>query len=162
MKKPSKQFLGKQFLGSLFLAAGLLLGSGAALADNDHGRGHDRGDHQGHYDRDRGHGNWERRDGGHRDWSYRDRGRRDWDRHDHWRGPDRGWHDDRRYYHGGYYRPHHRWARGERYYGPVYVVNDYRYYRLRPPPYGYHWVRDDGGYLLVAVGTGIILDMVLN
>ncbi|GAA0689998.1 RcnB family protein [Dyella marensis] len=156
MKTPSKQFFGKQFLGSLFLAAGLLLGSGAALADNDHGRGHDRGDRHGHYDRDRGHGNWERRDG-HRDWS-----RRDWDRHDHWRGPDRGWHDDRRYYHGGYYRPHHRWARGERYYGPVYVVNDYRYYRLRPPPYGYHWVRDDGGYLLVAIGTGIILDMVLN
>ena len=41
-------------------------------------------------------------------------------------------------------------------------MNDYRYYRLRPPPYGYHWVRDDGGYLLVAIGTGIILDMVLN
>lgn len=143
--------LGKQFLGKLFLAAGLLLaGSGVALADNDHGRGHDRGDHgdrHGHYDRDRGHRDWGRHDG---------------DRRDHWRGPDRGWHDDRRYYHGGYYRPHHRWARGERFYGPVYVVNDYRYYRLRPPPYGYHWVRDDGGYLLVAIGTGIILDMVLN
>ena len=146
----------KQFLGKLFLIAGLLLaGSSAALADNDHGHGHDRGDRgdrHGYYDRDRGHGNWERRD-----W-----GRHDWDRHEHWRGPDRGWHDDRRYYYGGHYRPHHRWARGERYYGPVYVVNDYRYYRLRPPPYGYHWVRDDGGYLLVAVGTGIILDMVLN
>jgi Ni/Co efflux regulator RcnB len=145
-----------QFLGKLFLTLGLLLaGSSVALADNDHGRGHDRGgDRHGHYDGGRDHRDWDRRD--HRDW-----GRRDWDRHDHWRGPDRGWHDDRRYYGGGY-RPHHRWARGERYYGPVYVVNDYRYYRLRPPPYGYHWVRDDGGYLLVAVGTGIILDMVLN
>lgn len=142
--------LSKQFLGKLFLIAGLLFaGSGIALADNDHGRGHDRGDRHGHYDRDR--------DRGHRDWD-----RRDWGRRDHWRGPDRGWHDDRRYYYGGHYRPHHRWARGERYYGPVYVVNDYRYYRLRPPPYGYRWVRDDGGYLLVAVGTGIILDMVLN
>ena len=144
--------LSKQFLGKLFLIAGLLFaGSGVTLADNDHGRGHDRGDRHGHDDRDWG------RDRGHRDWD-----RHDWDRRDHWRGPDRGWHDDRRYYYGGHYRPHHRWARGERYYGPVYVVNDYRYYRLRPPPYGYHWVRDDGGYLLVAVGTGIILDMVLN
>ena len=139
--------LSRQCLGKLFLALGLLAGSGAALADHD--RGHDRGDRHGHYDR------------GHGDWGRRDHDRRDWDRRDHWRGPDRGWHDDRRYY-GGHYRPHHRWARGERYYGPVYVVNDYRYYRLRPPPYGYHWVRDDGGYLLVAVGTGIILDMVLN
>lgn len=134
--------LSRQFLGKLFLALGLLAGSGAALADHD--RGHDRGDRHGHHDR--GHGDW---------------GRRDHDRRDHWRGPDRRWHDDRRYY-GGYYRPHHRWARGERYYGPVYVVNDYRYYRLRPPPRGYHWVRDDSSYLLVAIGTGIILDMVLN
>ncbi|WNL45840.1 RcnB family protein [Dyella sp. BiH032] len=128
-------------LSKLFLALGLLAGSGVALAD---GHGHGHGDRHGHYDR----GDW---------------GRHDHDRRDHWRGPDRGWHDDRRYYYGGHYRPHpHRWARGERYYGPVYVVNDYRYYRLRPPPYGYHWVRDDGGYLLVAIGTGIILDMVLN
>jgi len=159
--------LSKQFLGKLFLIAGLLLaGSGVALADNDHGRGHDGGDRHGQNDRngghDRGHRDGDRRDWGHRDGDRRDWNHRDWDRHDHWRGPDRGWHDNRRYYGGGYYRPHHRWARGERFHGPIYVVNDYRYYRLRPPPYGYHWVRDDGGYLLVAIGTGIILDMVLN
>lgn len=130
-------------LSKLFLALGLLAGSGMALADHDHDRGRGHGDRHGYYDRG-------------------DRGHRDWGRRDHWRGPDRHWHDDRRYYYGGHYRPHHRWARGERYYGPVYVVNDYRYYRLRPPPYGYHWVRDDSGYLLVAIGTGIILDMVLN
>lgn len=63
--------------------------------------------------------------------------------------------------------PPHRWVRGERfqdhYHGRVIVVNDYRSYRLRPPPRGYHWVRDDNNnLLLVAIATGVITDMVLN
>jgi Ni/Co efflux regulator RcnB len=64
------------------------------------------------------------------------------------------------HYYGGHpgpYRGH--WVRGHRYGGPVYVVNNYGYYRLRPPPRGYHWVRNGSDYLLVAVATGIILDM---
>lgn len=139
--------LSKQFLGKLFLALGLLAGSGAALADHDHDRGHDRGDRHGRDDRG---------------WGRGDRDRRDWDRRDHWRGPDRHWRDDRRWDYG-HYRPHpHRWARGDRYYGPTYVVRDYGYYRLRPPPYGYHWVRDDSSYLLVSMGSGVILDMVIR
>jgi len=33
-------------------------------------------------------------------------------------------------------------------------------YRLRPPPRGYHWGRgDDSNFLLVAVVTGVILDV---
>lgn len=55
---------------------------------------------------------------------------------------------------------HHHWERGRRYDGPVYVVRDYRSYRLREPPRGYHWVRADNDYLLVAVATGVILDIV--
>lgn len=80
------------------------------------------------------------------------------DRHDHRR------HDHRRY---GYsharpaYRPV-RWERGHRYRGPTYVVRDYRHYRLRPPPRGYHWVRANNDYLLVAVATGVILDIALH
>ncbi len=102
---------------------------------------------QGGHDRDRrgqGHGYADHRHGG---------------RHvDHRR------HDDRRYgYRNGPRHDHHpRWQRGHRYYGPTYVVRDYGHYRLRPPPRGYHWVRANNDYLLVAVATGIILDYALR
>lgn len=101
----------------------------------DHGRhGHDRS-HDRHYDGRRGHDN--RRHGHyHRDYRYA--------------GPRH------------YPARHHRWERGHRYYGPTYVVRDYRHYRLRPPPRGYHWVRANNDYLLVAIATGIILDYALR
>jgi Ni/Co efflux regulator RcnB len=71
------------------------------------------------------------------------------DRHGH----DEGWHGHR----------HHHWERGHRYEGTVVVIHDYERVRLRPPPRGYHWVRDDNNdYVLVAIATGIILDYVLN
>ncbi|KRG54575.1 RcnB family protein [Stenotrophomonas sp. W1S232] len=102
------------------------------------------------------------------------RGHHGWD--DRGRGHDRR--DDRRHYSAGYRegyrdarrhdrRPPHGWARGHDYRrgyrGPVYVVNDYHRYDLRRPPRGHHWVRDDrGNYLLVAVATGIIADLLLH
>lgn len=59
-----------------------------------------------------------------------------------------------------------RWARGgyvHHYQRPIYVVHDYRGYGLRHPPHGYHWVRDDyGDYLLVAIATGLIADLILR
>lgn len=59
-----------------------------------------------------------------------------------------------------------RWARGgyvHHYSRPVYVVRDYRGYGLRHPPRGYHWVRDDyGDYLLIAIATGLIADLILR
>ena len=125
----------------------------AAFAD-DHGRG------------DRDHG--------------RDRDRHGYDR----RHDDRGWRHDNdwrghrppsRYYGHGYdhrydHRPvyYHRppppryyghWERGHRYYGRNVVVYDYGSYRLRPPPRGYHWVRENNDFLLVAIATGIIFDI---
>lgn len=59
------------------------------------------------------------------------------------------------------------WRRGDRvpaYYRDRYSVVDYRYdRRLRAPPRGYHWVRDDRGeYLLVGIATGAILAAILN
>jgi Ni/Co efflux regulator RcnB len=65
-------------------------------------------------------------------------------------------------HHDGRYGHHPRWERGHRYYGPTYVVRDYGYYRLRQPPRGYHWVRANNDYLLVAIATGIILDIALQ
>lgn len=128
-----------KFLLSMLLALPLLAASGAVLADQDHGRGHghghDRDDH------DRG------------DWHDRDRDRGDWHDNGHGHGHyDNGWHGRR-----------HHWERGRRYDGPIVIIRDYDRYRLRPPPRGYHWVRDDGGdYVLVAIATGIILDYVLH
>ena len=59
-----------------------------------------------------------------------------------------------------------RWARGgyvHHYQRPIYVVNDYRGYGLRHPPRGYRWMRDDyGDYLLVAIATGLIADLILH
>jgi Ni/Co efflux regulator RcnB len=131
-----------KIMSGAIVALSLLIGSGAAFADNDH-RGHDRHDRQrDHYRHDR---DYDRQRYGYR---YDDR---------------RHYRDDRRYYGGwnNHYRPH-RWERGHRYYGPNYVVRDYGYYRLRPPPRGYHWVRSDNDYLLVAIATGIILDMAIR
>lgn len=44
-----------------------------------------------------------------------------------------------------------------------YYVDDYRVYHLAPPPRGHRWVRtDDGKYILIAVATGIIADIILH
>jgi len=126
----------------LLLAASvaLLLSSTAAFASPWHGGGgHGHGDHDRswHGDNDDHH--------------------RHGDRNDRWR--DNDYHDNGR--HLGQYK-HYR--RGERlpvvYLQPRYYVNDWRAYRLAPPPRGYRWVRPaDGHFLLVAVTTGIIADM---
>ncbi|UGB39857.1 RcnB family protein [Frateuria soli] len=82
--------------------------------------------------------------------------------HDHGRGHGRG-HDKHGHDEGWRGDRHHHWERGHRYDGRVIVVHDYERVRLRPPPRGYHWVRDDNDdYVLVAIATGIILDYVLN
>jgi Ni/Co efflux regulator RcnB len=70
----------------------------------------------------------------------------------------------------GHYRDHvdygwRAWRRGDRlpgYYRSHYRSVDWRYHRLRPPPRGYHYVRDDrGDYLLVGIATGVILGVIL-
>jgi Ni/Co efflux regulator RcnB len=131
------------------------------------GRGHDR-----HGDRDR---DWDRdRDRDHRR-DYR-RDRRD-DRRDHRRW-DRSRYNGYNYRGRWYYGPppssydyryvdygYRAWRRGDRlprYYRDSYRVVDYRDYRLRAPPRGYHYVRDDrGDYLLVGIATGVILGVIL-
>lgn len=164
-------------LGTLLLAlAGAI--AAPAMADDDR-----RGRH-GYYHRDdddrydRGHrGRWHGRRGeDDRHW----RVRHDDDRHGHGHGHsywDRS--DPRRVVYVGppvvRYRPvrhdHHYgpppWARGRPYnyygYGPTYVVHDYRPYRLYAPPRGHYWRRSDAGdFLLVAITSGIIADVVLN
>lgn len=87
--------------------------------------------------------------------------------HDHrWNGnhwyPQYRYHAPVRYVYPRGYRSYH-WRAGHRlppsYYHRHYYV-DYRYYRLPPPPYGYHWVRVDRDVVLVALATGVILDAI--
>jgi len=62
--------------------------------------------------------------------------------------------------------PRHRvWVRGERFIAPIggYVmVNDWGNFRLRPPPFGFHWVREGRDFLLVNNRSGIIADVMFN
>lgn len=147
----------KRLLLTTSVAALLMASTGAAFAqpDRDHGwqqrHGHDRGDRDDDDHDRRDH----RRGDGHR--YYRDRSGRyvryyEYDRR----------HDNGR--HLGWYKQSFR--RGQRvpavYLAPRYYVNDYRAYRLAPPPRGYRWVRpyqDSNEYLLVQVATGLIMQV---
>ena len=154
-------------LAAATFAAPLALPSQAVAQYRDYSR--DR-DYDRDYDRDR---DWDRD---------RDRdGDRDWRRHRrHDRGYHRGWNRARYngYWYSGrwYYGPPpayyddvrfgwRMWRRGERlpaYYREYYEPVDYRYYDLRRPPRGYHYVRDDrGDLLLVGIATGVILGVIL-
>jgi Ni/Co efflux regulator RcnB len=59
----------------------------------------------------------------------------------------------------------HEWQRGERidhdrwaHAAPV----DYHRYHLAPPPRGYAWREVDGRFVLAALATGLIADIILN
>ena len=59
-----------------------------------------------------------------------------------------------------------QWRKGQRlpaYYRKHYGAVNYQAERLRRPRHGYHWVRDErGNYLMVAIASGIIADLILN
>ena len=43
-----------------------------------------------------------------------------------------------------------------------YYVQDFGYYGLRPPPRGYRWVYADNNFVLMALTTGLIAQVVAN
>jgi Ni/Co efflux regulator RcnB len=55
-----------------------------------------------------------------------------------------------------------QWHSGDHYTGGRTYVSDYGRYHLRPPPSGYQWVQDGGQFVLIAVASGIIADVILN
>lgn len=155
----------KKYL-TTWAACGALLVSGAALAQSHgHGHGHesdssasqhgdwgghgDHGDHGNHDDRD------DRDDDSHGD---RDRDHRGYVE-EHGRGRFEGMHDRGR--HEGWYKRGGRVP--EIYRSDRYYVTDWHRAHLREPPRGYRWVRSDNGdFLMVAVATGIIVDILIN
>lgn len=66
-------------------------------------------------------------------------------------------------------RNYRRWARGQYiprdYMASRYYINDYRTYRLAPPPRGYAWVRpyqNDDTYYMVQIASGLIAQIFNN
>ena len=107
----------------------------------------------------------------------RDQGRGEYQREDDHRGQDR--HDDRHADRGRDDRrdhydhhdergagPEHEFHRGDRlppeFHHHQYVVDNWREHRLNPPPRGYHWVQNGGDYMLVAIGTGVIMQLIFG
>jgi Ni/Co efflux regulator RcnB len=62
--------------------------------------------------------------------------------------------------------PEHAFRRGghlpNQYRTRQYVVEDWRGHHLSAPPRGYHWVQTGGDYVLVAIATGLILQLLIN
>lgn len=83
------------------------------------------------------------------------------DQHADWRGDRGDRHDSFSY---GARGP--EWRRGGRvppeYRNRQYVVSNWRAHHLNAPPRGYQWVQVGGDYVLVAVATGIIAQLLLN
>lgn len=62
--------------------------------------------------------------------------------------------------------PNHDFRRGghlpSHYRRKAYVVHDWRGRHLRAPPRGYHWVRAGSDFVLIAITSGIIAQIVLG
>ena len=62
--------------------------------------------------------------------------------------------------------PQHNWVQGSRvppqYRSNHYVVNDWRGHGLNRPPRGQQWVQYGGDYLLVAIATGVITQLIMG
>ncbi|MGJ7557374.1 RcnB family protein [Variovorax sp. RB2P76] len=72
--------------------------------------------------------------------------------------------DGRQFDRRGFPQPHAEWRRGGRvppeYRGRNYVVQDWRSYRLQQPPRGYQWVGVGGDFVLAAIATGVIANII--
>ena len=83
----------------------------------------------------------------------------DRDRHDHHDHDDD--HPGNRGRKNGHYK--HDYRRGVVYVERRVYVDDYPRYHLHEPPRGHRWVRSDvGRYVLIAVASGIIADVLLH
>jgi Ni/Co efflux regulator RcnB len=76
-----------------------------------------------------------------------------WDRGDNGGHYGRDWHARSEWRRGGYVGGDD-WRRAR--------AIDYRRYHLRHPPRGYEWREVDGRYVMVAVASGLIADIILN
>ena len=68
--------------------------------------------------------------------------------------------------HGRGAGPNHEYYQGDRfpleYRNRHYVVSDWRSHQLSAPPRGYQWVQSGNDYVMVAIATGIIAQLLLG
>jgi len=80
------------------------------------------------------------------------------------RGDRQDFRDGRHVDRSGFPSPRTEWRRGGRvpteYRGRNYVVNDWRGHHLNAPPRGYQWVGVGGDYVLAALATGLIAQII--
>lgn len=150
---PVREAIAKELVMKMIVMAAMalsLLGGGAASAQDWRSGNRDRADRHERND-DRGN-RGDRGDRGKRG----DRGDRDW-RNDR----DGGRYSEGRRYDNRSYERRSRWERGQRL-PPSYWSQgvDYRNSHLRRPPQGYRWVRVGNDYVLTAVATGLILEVI--
>ena len=145
----------------VFAVAAACLSSGAAFAqqhgysndNNVRGERHQRQDWNDRYDRNdrqRAGNDYRRNDGYDRSDRYSRRDHSDYRRDGH-RSQQYQHYQHRR---GGYVSHQYRDRRD--------VVSDWRGRRLHQPQRGYHWVQAGNDYLLVAIATGLISQVLLN
>lgn len=127
-------------------ALAMCMAAGSAFAQDRRGDGR-------HDDGRPGDGRYEQRD-------------RNFDRrgpHGDYRG-NQDFRDGRQFDRRGFPQPHAEWRRGGRvppeYRGRNYVVQDWRAYRLQQPPRGYQWVGVGGDFVLAAIATGVIANII--
>jgi Ni/Co efflux regulator RcnB len=130
---------------TLAIAVSLATG-GIAFAQGDGNRDGRDGSRPMQRDYQRGDQQWQRE---HRDQRHGNNGlHRGWDRGERGAGPDERWH------------------RGDRlpieYRHRSYVVDDWRGHHLNAPPRGYYWVQNGNDYLLVAIASGVIAQLILG
>lgn len=144
--------MNKKLIGSAVLAACLTIASGAALAKGHDDRDNSRGQHRSHVDRsDRSVHNGRKDNHGYR--TYGNRGNQSHRAHP----------GDYRRYGAGPARNFYRGGRlPARYRTGPYIVQDWRGHRLSPPPRGYYWVQTGSDFVLAAIATGIIAQIILG
>ncbi|MHA3051462.1 RcnB family protein [Acinetobacter sp. ANC 4640] len=170
----------KTKLMAITLAITTALSAGAAFADqNDDHRGgpqqnqlndrRDGGGYQQQQSNDRRDSNYQqhqsndRRDGDYQQHQSNDR--RDNHQQDHhWNTP--RYQQNHQAYRHDMPRPGQEWRRGGRvpyqYRGNEYQVRDWRSHDLPAPPRGHRWVRVNGDYVLIAIATGVIAQILLG
>ncbi|MDO8652761.1 MAG: RcnB family protein [Undibacterium sp.] len=152
--------MNKKALISAVMAISLMTGTSAFAQGHErqNERG-DRGDRGRNEQSDRGRSMQnQRRERPEHD-SYQERGRNDRSNYQGYQNDDRG--NGPR---GA--GPRHDMRRGQRipneYRGNQYVVSNWREHQLSAPPRGYHWVQTGPDYVLVAIVSGIIAQILLG
>ena len=152
----------------VFAVAAACLTSGAAFAQS-YGYSNDSNVRNEHRDRDGRYDSYNRDGRDSRDSRYdrNDRNDRqyntsDYRRDDRYSRRDRSDYRDNRYYSQPRYQHYQGGYLANEYRDRRYVVSDWRSRRLYQPQRGYQWVQAGNDYLLVAIATGLIAQVLLN